>query len=345
MTAEGLETAARSPSVSVVVATLRDSKELRSCLEIIRAQAAQLPCLVELVLVLNSPQQAITEESLTALATLCDVIDFEATPGKSYALNRAIEICRGDVIAFTDDDARPQPRWLERLSAPLLAPERKPSLVGCGGRVVPAFPAETPDWYRRMALYRPTTLLGPRHDLGDRETEYSLNRRLGQSPIGANCAYRREVFTFHRYAVDLGPNFATGTHGGEDTELGRRLLKEGMALRYVPDATVLHRVDPERLSMPFCERRFVAHGVEKVRSRRKLGRSVPGVLWLRGMQQLCLTGFALLPFTSSWSRQRIVLKRAVLRGMIAELQGKADQVLEPLGDRGVPNPDAADIPG
>ena len=338
MTAEETETDGRSPSISVVVATLRDSEGLRSCLEILRSQANQLSPPAEVVAVLNSPYEAVSEESVAALSTLCDVLDFEATPGKSHALNRAIDISRGDVIAFTDDDARPKPGWLGRLTAPLLEPGREQSLTGCGGRVVPEFPDETPEWYRRMALYRPTTLLGPQHDLGTKDTEYSLKRTLGQSPIGANCAYRRQAFAAHRYATDLGPNFVTGTHGGEDTELGRRLLKEGMTLRYVADAEVVHRVDPRRLSISFCKQRFIAHGVEKVRSRRKLGTSLPSLRSVRASRQLCLARFLLLPLSSGWSRERIVLKRAVLRGMIAELAGKADQVLEPMRDHDRPSP-------
>jgi len=334
VTAERAETGGRSPSISVVVATLRDSKALRSCLEILRAQADRLSPAVEVVVVLNSPQEAVSAESAAALSTLCDVLDFEATPGKSHALNRAIDISRGEVIAFTDDDARPKPGWLERLTAPLLEPGREPSLTGCGGRVVPEFPDETPEWYKRMALYRPTTLLGPQHDLGTKDTEYNLKRKLGQSPIGANCAYRRQTFASHRYATDLGPNFVTGTRGGEDTELGRRLLNEGMTLRYVADAEVVHRVDPRRLSIAFCKQRFIAHGVEKVRSRRKLGTSLPSLRSVRASRLLCLARFLLLPLSSGWSRERIVLKRAVLRGMIAELAGKADQVLEPVTDRG-----------
>ena len=329
MTAARGETGRRAPSISVVVAALLDSKALRSCLEIVRSQADEFSPPAEIVLVLNASREKLAEESLAALSTLCDVIGFEATPGKSHALNRAIDISRGEVIAFTDDDARPQPGWLERLASPLLEPGREPSLMGCGGRVVPELPEETPEWYRRMTLYRPTTLLGPRHDLGPRETEYSLNRKLGQSPIGANCAYRREVFASHRYATDLGPNFVTGTRGGEDTELGRRLLGEGMTLRYVADAEVVHRVDRLRISMSYCKQRFIAHGVEKVRSRRKLGRSVPSARSVRVGRQLCLARFLVLRLSPGWSRERVVLKRAVLRGMIAELEGRADQVLEP----------------
>lgn len=319
--------------VSVVVAALGDSKELRNCLEILGEQARALPPAVEIVLVLNSREEAVSKESASALSALCDVLEFEARPGKSHALNRAIDAARGEVIAFTDDDVRPAPGWLHRLTAPLLDLDRTLGLMGCGGRVVPELPGDTPAWYRHMARYRPTTLLGPSHDLGPNESRYGLHRKLGQAPVGANCAYRREVFATRRYAIELGPNFVTGTRGGEDTELGRRVLMEGAALRFVRDAVVVHPTDPRRLSLAFCEQRFVTHGVEKVRARRMLGRAVPRVGWVRAYRALCRLGLVGSTLIPGWSRERVVLKRAVLRGMIAELEGRSDQVLVPLGDR------------
>src|SRR5689334_14209836 len=38
-------------------------------------------------------------------------------PGKSGAVNAAVARARGDVIAYTDDDVKPDPRWLERIAA------------------------------------------------------------------------------------------------------------------------------------------------------------------------------------------------------------------------------------
>src|SRR5207247_4647999 len=37
------------------------------------------------------------------------------TPGKSHAVNAALAIARGEILAFTDDDVRPDPEWVRQI--------------------------------------------------------------------------------------------------------------------------------------------------------------------------------------------------------------------------------------
>lgn len=323
--------------MSAVVAALGDSAELRACLAEVGAQSAVLSG--EVVLVLNVPREHVSGEALEHLAMFCDVIDFEPRPGKSNALNRGISIARAEVVAFTDDDTRPQEGWLDALTGPLLGKPPVGGLVGCGGRVVPEFPPETPAWYRRLACSKPTTLLGPRHDLGQDPCTYTLEQRLGQSPIGANCAYLREVLLKEGFRSDLGPNFATGLRGGEDTELGRRLLLSGASLLYVPEAVVVHPVHPARVSLSFARKRFLAHGAERVRLRRAHGLPLPSLRALRARQLGLRWLSALRGLVGAPGHERIVVEQAKLAGMIAEYEGRAPEVLRAIEDRAAPRAD------
>jgi len=269
-----------APRISVVVTACADSRALRSCLARVRSEADALGA--EVLLVVNAPESSLGEARLE-LEKTCDRLLFEPAIGKSHALNLAVDAARGEVVAFTDDDAEPEPGWLRPLTAPLLASDRPPRLAGTGGRVLPVFPeGATPAWFRAWVESRDTAFLSPRHDRGPQPLEYSYGDqdRTG-IPIGANCAYRREIFASYRYDPRLGPNRETGLRGGEDTLLAMELMRDGFRLLYTPDALVRHPVYAERLRIDAIRRAFVARGVEWVRIRQLLGAPLPSAATAR----------------------------------------------------------------
>ena len=253
--------------VSVIVTACDDSHALRLLLENLRTQVDSLRG--EIVLAVNGPEQALDPEARLALEKRCDQLIFEPRVGKSHALNTAIARCRGSVVAFTDDDAAPRPGWLAALVEPLLSPDRPAGRVGCGGPVVPIFPEDTPDWYREMVLERSSHFLGPRHELGGEARDYDSTTG-SEAPLGANCAYRREVFARYRYDPQLGPNRETGLRGGEDFVLARLLLRDGYSIRYVPEAPIEHEVHRDRMTRAYVKRGHYLQGVESVRIARAL---------------------------------------------------------------------------
>lgn len=306
-----------SARVVVLVTAHEDSPRLYDCLRSLQPQLAEVGA--EIMLVINQKPESFPQRAVDLASKLCSRILFVETPGKSNALNAGVAACDASVIAFSDDDAEPQPGWLSALTAPLLDERRPASLVGTGGRVLPIYPdAGVPTWYRAMVEGKPASVLGPRHDLGDAPFLYGTGAGRGLNPIGANCAYRREVFADYHYAVELGPNYQTGVRGGEDTELAHRLMRDGWSLQYVPDAVVHHAVREERLSLEYCAPRFYSHGVELARLRAMLGEPQKSRFRLRWERRLLLALYALCPFGLGWSPARIALQREKLRGMLAE---------------------------
>jgi cellulose synthase/poly-beta-1,6-N-acetylglucosamine synthase-like glycosyltransferase len=221
------------PRISVLIAASGASAELQECLELVGAQAREVEA--EVVLVLNTARAALPDECSRVFQRVGARLEFEENIGKSHALNRGVRACQGEVIAFTDDDALPRPGWLGSITAPLLDEGRPEKLVGSGGRVTPLYPTRgVPDWFVRLVESKSTSFLGPRHDMGPEPCDYGLENDSARSPIGANCAYRREVFQHYRFDPALGPNRSTGMRGGEDVALGRRLLADGYRLQYLP---------------------------------------------------------------------------------------------------------------
>jgi glycosyltransferase involved in cell wall biosynthesis len=316
---QGAVTPTSKPRITALVTAHEDSPQLSQCLRTVQDQAKELGA--EVLLVINAREESLPAASKRALERLCSRILFVETPGKSSALNEAVATCESEVIAFTDDDAQPQGGWLESLTAPLLDPQRPERLVGAGGRVLPIYPEkDLPDWYRRFMEDKPASILGPRYDLGPEPFTHSLNSAAVYPPIGANCAYRAEIFQKYRYSTKLGPNYETGLRGGEDTELGKRLLLDGFQLDYVPQALVCHPIHADRLGFEFCKQRFYSHGMELARLRNMLGDGIRSPWRLRWERRLLLALYIVLPFSSQWSRERIALQREKLRGMVHELQ-------------------------
>src|SRR3954462_4455264 len=113
--------------LSVVVPSYGRPEVLAHCLAALDAQE-RAP---DEVLVVSRRGDDATQEVVTEhpapLATKLVLVD---TPGLVAAPNAGLEQAHGDVIAFTDDDARPHPDWLERIEQAFLADA---SLGGIGG--------------------------------------------------------------------------------------------------------------------------------------------------------------------------------------------------------------------
>lgn len=139
------------------------------------------------------------------------VIDCEPA-GPSTLRNTGIAHATAPLVAFTDDDCRPAPEWLERLVE--AARGREGDFV-LQGRTEP-----DPDEVRRLhGLARSQSIVGP-------------------SPWYQTCniAYPRELLE------RLGGFDETFDGGGEDADLGLRAVEHGASPVYVDEARVWHAV-------------------------------------------------------------------------------------------------------
>jgi GT2 family glycosyltransferase len=196
-----------SPDVSVVVPSVGRATRLAFLLEALQRQTLS-PDRYEVVVVRGREPGEPAGEVEALGATVIE----SPRAGPAALRNKGIARARGKLIAFTDDDCRPTPEWLERL---VEAADRETGSFLLQGRTEP-----DPDEVTRLhGLARSQSIVGPS---GWYET--------------CNMAYPRELLE------RLGGFDERFDGGGEDADLGLRALAAGARAVYVDSARVWHAV-------------------------------------------------------------------------------------------------------
>lgn len=268
-------------TASVIVCTRNRARLLEGCLTSLLAERPSVPW--EVIVVDN----ASTDETRSIVARCREQargVDVhylvEERLGLSHSRNRGIAAADGEHILFTDDDVLVRPGWVDGLVSGFA----EGGVVAVAGRVVPEWPAPPPRW-----LDGPHAGVLAITNFGD---EY---RDLVEAefPLGANMAIQAAMLPGSGEPFDtrLGHRGAT-YFAFEEHELFRRLRAGGGRFAYRPDAVVLHRILPERMTWKGMRRASIQNGygsrrAERLRgagpiatgaSARELGRSLAAVI-------------------------------------------------------------------
>lgn len=223
------------PTITVVICTRDRIDDLEKCLDAV--VGLEYPAL-DLLVIDNAPSSNATARLVASryagVRYVC-----EPRPGLSWARNRGAIEARGDIIAYTEDDALPDEDWARALAAAFIEFEDVSAVTGL---VVPLeLETESQIFLERYSGF----------GFGFERTRYPAHHQDGvegsfypgmmtECGTGANMAFRKSTFdSVGLFDTALGAG--TVTQGGEDLEMFFRVMKAGHAILYEPSAIVRHR--------------------------------------------------------------------------------------------------------
>jgi GT2 family glycosyltransferase len=197
------------PRISVVVCTYNGARTIRECFAGLRR--LDYP---------NYEVIVVNDGSSDATPAIAREHGFRVISGRnrglSHARNVGLHAASGEIVAYIDDDAYPDPHWLRFLAAGFLGSTH----VGIGGPNIPP-PDDSP-----VAECVANAPGGPVHVLvSDREAEHIP---------GCNMAFRKRAL---EAIGGFDPQFRAA---GDDVDVCWRLRERGWTLGFHPAAVVWH---------------------------------------------------------------------------------------------------------
>ena len=256
------------PRVSVVVCTYNGARTIRDCLEGLSRLAYPD---YEVIVVDDG-----SSDRCAAIARQydCRLIQTE-NRGLANARNSGLAAATGDIIAYLDDDAHPDPDWLTYLAATFL----RTGYAGVGGPNI-APPGDGP-----IAECVARAPGGPVHVLvTDREAEHIP---------GCNMAFRKSCL---EAIGGFDPQFRTA---GDDVDVCWRLQERGWKLGFHPAAMVWHH---RRNSVRTYWRQQIGYGRAEAMLERKWPEKYNGPGHVRWAGRLYGDG---LTHALGWRRPRV----------------------------------------
>lgn len=230
------------PAVSVVIAAFADErwKQLCDAIDSIRSQTVPVK---ETVLVVDHNPALFARARFEF--TDCRVMANTGPRGASGARNTGAASCRGDIIAFLDDDARSSAHWL----AALLRHFARSDIVGVGGRIDPLWSVARPRWFPSEFGWT----------VGFSYLGMPQQAQPVRNVWAGNMAIRRSVFeAIGGFREDFGK--VGDMPRPEDTDLCLRAAGNRGIWLYEPTGNVGHWIPRQRATFRYFTRRCFQEG-------------------------------------------------------------------------------------
>ena len=260
------------PRISLIICTRNRGKSLDLMLELLLAAVHDNDQLLE-ILVMDNGSSDETATTVVEYARRWGKVVYSNEPNKglSHARNKAVELAKGEILAWTDDDLVVTKDWLSNLVAPIIAND-----ADCVVGRIEIAPHLHRDWMK------------PFHRLWLAE---NINPSVPQL-IGANMAMRKNCF---ERGMAFDPETGPGALGYmDDTLLGLRLRRLGKRIVYNDDARVVHHFSAGRLQRSFWIKTARAAGRSTAYVAHHWEHGVINLLWARLVWQRMKLGVLLL---------------------------------------------------
>ncbi len=197
------------PRISVIVCTMNGAGTLRDCL----AALHRLEYPNHEVIVVDDGS---TDETADMVREYGFPVISTTNMGLSSARNTGLRAANGDIVAYLDDDAYPDPHWLHYLATTFMA-------TGCVGVGGPNLPPPGDGTIADCVANSPG---GPVHVL--------ISDELAEHIPGCNMAFRKRAL---EAVGGFDPDFWVA---GDDVDVCWRLQERGWTLGFSPAAVVWH---------------------------------------------------------------------------------------------------------
>ncbi|HUF21871.1 MAG TPA: glycosyltransferase family A protein [Burkholderiales bacterium] len=217
--------------ISVIIPVWNDADRLARCLRSLEAQTFPRER-IEVLVVDNGSSDASAQVARGfAFVTVLE----ESRPGSYCARNRALDIARGEFVAFTDSDCEAAPDWL---ASGFARAQREDDFGVIAGRI--DLFAENGDSDGPAAVY-------------ERLFAFDQSRNVGVGfCVTANWISRRALVLAHG-------GFANHLKSGGDRELSSAIRAAGHRLVYAPEVVVKHPIRSDA-KYQFAKKRRVIGG-------------------------------------------------------------------------------------
>ena len=238
-----------SKKTSVVICSYRGNEYLvKRCLESLERQTFPPD---EIILVVDTEEEREEyAEIFSGVKVVCS-----GKIGLAAARNKGIEESKGEIVAFIDDDAFADKKWLQEIVNTF-----SNDVVAVGGHVKPVFKGkkikEKLNWIIGCTSINPPT----------------------ERPIGCNMAFRRSVFSAVGLFNESLGRVRKKLSLGEETEMFLRIKKymPNAKIVFNPNAVVYHEIPEKRTKLGYILRRAYEEGLAKAIIGKKYDLSVEG---------------------------------------------------------------------
>jgi len=179
------------------------------------------------------------------------------TPGLHNGRHKGLKEAKADILIYADDDIEAFPTWLEAIYESF----RDKDVVLVGGKNLPKFEIEPPFWVYELWKRRYTE----GYQLGYLSILDFGNSTKQISPYyvwGCNFSIRKSIlYEAKGFHPDGFPQNLVIYRGDGETYIADYVSRNGHKTIYNPNASVLHNVTKERLTIDYFYKRAFNQGV------------------------------------------------------------------------------------